>query len=352
MLNILKIKVYILICYYIEIILKELIKCYDINENSVKFRKGGKLMSKNHSDYLKHDDKVHIFYIGFDLLDDGLAQVKERFYDELFNDIPAFAFGTDIMDIKYRDQGVVPTVREAMKKMYAIPEIKQAQKEYLSSTSTEDKYLKRGEFGELLLYHLLHEYFTADALISKIYFKDSEGLPAHGFDAVHVDISSETLWLGESKLYKSPTGAIDELIKDVVGFTNNKGKVHKGHFCTDFFNSEFQIITNRVHDTGVGYPDFVNKLIDPNTKTLDKLANINIALFAGFESESLKKYDPKTFDLTLEKEVEKLRIRAAKGLELHSWHEQLNICLFLFPLDDKKDFVSSLHQKLKGAQQV
>jgi len=42
----------------------------------------------------------------------------------------------------------------------------------LDSKSTEDKYIKRGEFGELLLYHLLHEYFGADALISKIYFKD------------------------------------------------------------------------------------------------------------------------------------------------------------------------------------
>ena len=38
--------------------------------------------------------------------------------------------------------------------------------------NTEDKYLKRGEFGELMLYHLLHEYFNADALISKIYFKE------------------------------------------------------------------------------------------------------------------------------------------------------------------------------------
>lgn len=309
-------------------------------------------MSCNHSEYLNYNDKVHIFYIGFDLLDNGLAQVKDKFNDELFNDIPAFAFGTDIMNEKFLSIGPVPTVREAMKKMYAIPEIKQAQQEYLDSAKTEDKYLKRGEFGELLLYHLLHEYFDADALISKIYFKDSNGLPAHGFDAVHVNLDTETLWLGESKLYQSPTAAIDELIKDVTGYTDKEGKVHDGHFCTDFFDSEFQIITNRVRDTNEEYPNFIKKLVDPNTKTLDKLANINVALFAGFNSKSLKTYNEQTFKSDLKEEIEKLRIRANNGLKGHPWNKQLNIFLFLFPLDDKRAFVSSLHQKLKGAQQI
>lgn len=309
-------------------------------------------MSHNYSDYLKHDEKVHVFYIGFDLLDDGLNQVKEKFYNELFNDIPAFAFGTDIMNKKQNESGMVPTVREAMRKLYAIPEIQAAQKEYLNSTSTEDKYLRRGEFGELLLYHLLHEYFNADALISKIYFKDSASIPAHGFDAVHVDLENETLWLGESKLYISSTSAIDELVKDVVGFKDKDGKEHKGHFNTDFFNSEFQIITNRVHDTGENYPEFIEKLIDPNTKTLDKLANINIALFAGFNSKSLKNFDETTFSDSLNSEIEKLISESKEGLSKHPWNQYLNLFLFMFPLDDKRAFVSSLHQKLKGAQQL
>lgn len=309
-------------------------------------------MSHNHSEYLVHDEKVHIFYIGYDLLESGMAQVKEKFNDELFNDIPAFAFGTDVMNDKMRDSGAVPTVREAMKKIYSIPEIQQAQKEYLDSSNTEDKYIKRGEFGELLLYHLLHEYFNADALISKIYFKDSAGLPAHGFDAVHVDLDTQTLWLGESKLYQRPNGAIDELVKDVMGYTDKKGKINKGHFCVDFFNSEFQIITNRVHDIKVDYPEFIKKLVDPNTKILDKIANINIALFAGYNSGSLDKYDKAELEASLKEEVKELRLRTYEGIKDHPWHEHLNVYLFLFPLDDKRAFVSSLHQKLKGAQQI
>lgn len=314
--------------------------------------KGGIVLSHCHSDYIRHNKRVHVFHIKFDLLDNGLEQLKDKFNDELFDDIPAFAFGTEVLKNRVHEKGIIPTVREAMKKMYAIPEIQDAQAEYLNSSNTEDKYLRRGEFGELLLYHLLHEYFNADALISKIYFKDSAGLPAHGFDAVHVDIENKTLWLGESKLYKNSTSAIDELVKDVIGFTDSSGKVHKGHFSTDFFNSEFQIITNRVHDSNVEYPDFIKKLIDPNTRTLDKLANINVALFAGFDSEAINMYDADCFQDKLHNEVEKLRMRANEGLKDHPWNKQLNVFLFLFPLDDKRSFVSSLHQKLKGAQQI
>ena len=104
---------------------------------------------------------------------------------------------------------------KTFRKMYSIPELKEASQYYLESDFVEDKYIRRGEFGELLLYHLLHEYFNADALISKIYFKDNVGLSAHGFDAVHVDSENRILWIGESKLYSSGTSAIDELMKDL-----------------------------------------------------------------------------------------------------------------------------------------
>ena len=153
-------------------------------------------MSHNHTENLKLKDNFYTFYIGFDLCDDGYGQLKDKFYDELFDDIPAFAFGESVMNKKVADVGIMPTVREAMKKIYSIKEIQDAREKYSDLTDVEDKYIKRGEFGELLLYHLLHEYFSADALISKIYFKDSAGSVAHGFDAVHVNADTKTLWLG------------------------------------------------------------------------------------------------------------------------------------------------------------
>lgn len=298
-------------------------------------------MSHRHSTNIEINNKLHIYYISFDLLDNGYGQVKDKFYNELFDDIPAFAFGTDVMNQKKDEIGLVPTVREAMKKIYSIKEIQEASREYLDSKSTEDKYIKRGEFGELLLYHLLHEYFGADALISKIYFKDSAGSVAHGFDAVHVDTSKKIIWIGESKLYKNPSTAINELAKDVGN-----------HFNMNFLNSEFQIITNRIHDSKIDCDDYILKLLDPNTKTLNKLANINVCLFAAFESDSLVNFNKDNFEETLKKEVNNLDKKMNNLLSHHPWVNYLNVYLLVFPLDNKREFVSSLHQKLKGGQQV
>lgn len=298
-------------------------------------------MSHKHTINIEVSENLHIYYIDFDLLDSGYGQVKDKFYNELFDDIPAFAFGTDVMNRKIEEIGLVPTVREAMKKIYLIKEIQEASREYLNSESTEDKYIKRGEFGELLLYHLLHEYFGADALISKIYFKDSVGGVAHGFDAVHVDTSRQILWLGESKLYKNSSTAINELAKDVIN-----------HFNVNFFESEFQIITNRVHDTKINCDDYIIKLLNPETKIIDKLASINICLFAGFESNNLLNFNKHNFEETVMEEVKRLNDKMNSLISKHPWIEQLNIYLLTFPLEDKREFVSSLHQKLKGAQQI
>lgn len=49
-----------------------------------------------------------------------------------------------------------------------------------------DKYLRRGEFGELILHSVLKYYFETFPLIAKIYFKDSYGHAVHGFDSIHI----------------------------------------------------------------------------------------------------------------------------------------------------------------------
>ncbi|QCT75273.1 DUF1837 domain-containing protein [Macrococcoides canis] len=307
-------------------------------------------MAKNFTEYCKHNDNLHVFYIGFDLLDNGIGQVKDKFYNEVFDNLPAFAFGESVLKQKISNNGLVPTLREAFNLIYNIPEVKIARDHYINN-NVEDKYLKRGEFGELILFHLLKEFFNASSLISKIYFKDSLGLPPHGFDAVHVDVENETIWLGESKLYQDKNRAINELVKDVIGYTHN-GKEYKGHFCVDFFNSEFQIITNRLNDSKEKYPEFITKLLDSDTKTLDKLAKINIALFAAFDSSVIKNYNEISFEKELREEVEALYKLADKKLTNHPWHNHMNVFLFLFPLDDKMNFVRDLHLKLQGGQLI
>ncbi|MFP9084234.1 Hachiman antiphage defense system protein HamA, partial [Enterococcus faecalis] len=63
----------------------------------------------------------------------------------------------------------------------------------------DNKYLRRGEFGELFLHSILKYLFNTNPLIAKIHFKDSFGHAVHGFDSIHINTDSMTLWLGESK---------------------------------------------------------------------------------------------------------------------------------------------------------
>ncbi|MBO0468001.1 DUF1837 domain-containing protein [Enterococcus plantarum] len=303
-------------------------------------------MSKQYTIHTPDDQQsLHIFHIDFDIDDSGsMVQMESKFYNELFNDIPDFAFGKHQVNKRLASgNGIIPIVREAMQKIYSIPEIKEASSYYTGNIDIEDKYIKRGEFGELILYHLLHEYFGADALISKIYFKDSLSLAPHGFDAVHVDTERKNLWLGESKLYKDGSRAIYELIKDL-----------NGHFKTDFFHSEFTIISNRVQDDDGEDNEFIKELINPETKCLDKLANIKIALFAGYSSDCINSCsDPDNAFLDeLKAESQKMLDSLSKGKENHPWKNHLDIYLFLLPLKNKTDFVKSLHLKLMGGQYI
>lgn len=302
-------------------------------------------MGHRHSEYEKIYGNLHVFYISFDLDDNGdYVQIKSEFYNELFNDITSFAFGAkNVMSRIKEPQDITRIQREALRKIYSIPEIKEASDYYLSSNIVEDKYLKRGEFGELMLYHLLHEYFNAEALISKIYFKDSNGLAPHGFDAVHVDSNNRLLWLGESKLYKDGNKAIDALMRDL-----------EEHFNRNFFREEFTIITNRVHDSNMEVDEFIKCLIDPETKVLDKLAKINVALFAGFDSKAIsdKNRNQLQFREKLNGEITRLYNKVEQKRKQHKWNEHLNLYLFLFPLDSKNEFVKDLHCKLKGAQKL
>lgn len=306
-------------------------------------------MTQKYVDHLKEDNSnLHIFYIDYDLDDNNcIVPMVRNFEDELFNDIPKFAFGeTQLKKRLKNSEDLIPVVREAMKKMYSIPEIQNARNFYENS-SNEDKYFKRGEFGELLLYHLLHEYFGAQSLISKIYFRDSGGLPAHGFDAVHLNIKTKELWLGEAKLYKNGTRAITALVQDL-----------KEHFNRDFFNDEFTIITNRYQDEHDETPDFIKELISPDTKTLDRLVNINIALLAGFSSDVIanvpedvsEEYINDDLSEDLMTEAKKLKEKLNSGKSTHPWNKRLNVYLLLFPVKDKREFVRQLHEKLKGAQ--
>ena len=83
---------------------------------------------------------------------------------------------------------------------------------------------------------------------------------------------------------------------------------------------------------------------------MDKLANINIALFAAYSSSAISAEQQDNMEEKLKKETSKLYKKIREGISEHDWKNHLKIFLLLFPLDNKDEFVKELHVKLLFAQ--
>lgn len=229
------------------------------------------------------DDKTHCFYISisFDLGDNGeIYQKIDDWSEDIFDDITNFVLGKS-KALELVQDSPRKAHREGRRLLYNIDEVKSANEYYLSKqySKEDDRYLNRGEFGELILYHLLDRKLNKPQLISKLYFKDSFNAVVHGFDAVHYDTQNNDLWLGESQFYKDKNSALRELAKDL-----------SNHFNVNFFNQEFTIISNRFSDLNIEN-EAIKQLIDPNTKFLSKMIKINTCFFALFDSKILESFE-------------------------------------------------------------
>lgn len=295
---------------------------------------------------------LHSYFIDFDLDDDGgLTQMLNQFVKLLTSEIPSFALGYH-QGAQIPQEDIVDILIEAAKSIYKIEAYKQAADTYLNDQSWEDdlpdKYLKRGEFGELILHFILKYYFGTLPLVAKIYFKDSYGHAVHGFDSVHINTNDNTLWLGESKLYSKGNNGIDALVEDLFE-----------HFNGDYFKSEFTIISKRIKDTRSNLvqagadPDNWIELLNSYTKLADKLNRIIIPMFCAYETDIFSKFHNKDeFEEVYIDEITKLNKRFLEKKTAHPWNKYLNIIVILVPLESKKKLVAALHRKLKTLQSL
>jgi len=189
------------------------------------------------------DNDLKTYFVGFDINDSNEKIYRwKNLINLLQKVIPEFTFGyhdgcsVDLTDITSK-------LCDAAKAIYKIKEFKETGKLYLNGKyipddEIEKKYLKRGEFGELILHLLLRDFHGTIPLLSKIYFKDAYGPTVHGFDAVHIQPESKTLWLGESKLYIDGKRGMKALVSDI-----------KEHFKEDYLETEFNIITKKIESS-------------------------------------------------------------------------------------------------------
>ncbi|KIM10303.1 MAG: hypothetical protein KU37_10925 [Sulfuricurvum sp. PC08-66] len=310
---------------------------------------------------------LNVYFVGFD----GGIYRDSHLTDYIMDALVDFAYGYHTGILKTYDRRIMV---EAAKSLYSIDEFKSAFQKYVTEDSefddsSSDKYLKRGEFGELILHLLLRDFFETVPLLSKIHFKDSYSMTVHGFDAVHVGNfnGADSLFLGESKLYQNGKDGIDALMKDI-----------EEHFTKDYLNKEFTIVGKRSSDfkyfdeisdlnTKKAYEDFltkkddwfnkINGLQSGKQKLSSLLSSTTIPLLCTYSSETFTKHNDETtqeFRDEFDKEINQLKTYFDKKFDIHTsaMGANLNIILLLFPVPSKKELVRLLHTKLEAQQRA
>jgi hypothetical protein len=220
-------------------------------------------------------DDVDGMLLNWDLADDGKYDYMENeFISAVMNYLPEYAMGYDTDKISYTN--IVDYLRESAKSVIKIKKVNEIKKYldqgvpyYQWDESILDIYNSKGIFSELILHFLLRDVKGTLPLISKIYFKDSISVEAHGFDAVH--IIDDKLWLGETKFYNDGKRGIKALIDDL-----NK------HFKHDYLKEQFMIISRALIHNNEMREEWVSKLSTAN-RLEDKFSMIYIPLLCIYE---------------------------------------------------------------------
>jgi len=278
------------------------------------------------------------------------------------NDLMSFLVDKDITNSSCREcrtkeliDAVVRTIPEYVFAQYENPEIPQTnvvdklreaanQLHSVEKLTTSDTTRKHsGDFGELLLHLLLRDFKGTTPLISKVYFRDTNNVAAHGFDAVHISPEEKILWLGESKFYADDKKGISALISDL-----------DDHINREYLNQQFLIIKKNVENNSIPGRDEWIKILTECSKLEDKLDLINIPMLCTYEHDIYSKFD----NLNTREAIEyhESNIFALKSYfdskNTHKLRNNLNIVLFLFPIKDKKELEDAFEDRLLHMQQI
>ncbi|MBS6522858.1 MAG: DUF1837 domain-containing protein [Intestinimonas butyriciproducens] len=299
---------------------------------------------------LKVDETdLNSFLVDMDLDDSGQYVFQlESLANAIIETIPEYVFA-DYKGSSLPLAGSVSRLREAAKSIYKIKEYELMYRAYVLNDAAamekieKSSYMNRGEFGELLLHLLLRDVKGTIPLISKVYFKDSPSVPAHGFDAVHITPENKILWLGESKFYSDAEQGLNALLNDL-----------NEHFKRDYLNEQFVIIKKNLENNSIPQREEWLERLTNCTRLSDELSMINIPLLCMYPHDIYKKFsNMNDMSAVLYHEANVRELKAY--FDSHNKHPlktSLNIILLLFPIESKKELVTRLHEKLWHMQNM
>lgn len=289
------------------------------------------------------EEDLNSFLVDMDIGDDGQPYYPlNELANCIINTIPEYVFAQyENPDIPQTD--AVEKLREASHSIYKIKDFDIMRRWYLEhdeGVKTDIDQMsanRRGEFGELLLHLLLRDFKGTVPLVSKVYFKDSAGVPAHGFDAVHVSPDEKIMWLGESKFYVDGKAGVKELLKDL-----------SEHFTRSFLDEQFLIIKKNLENNSIPQRDEWIRTLNSCSKLRERISMINIPMLCTYTHDIYQCFDD--LDEANAFSYHETNIRDLKRYfdkkNDHPLKDQLNIILLLFPIRNKKELVTKLHEKL------
>ena len=203
-----------------------------------------------------------------------------------------------------------------------------------------EKFRNRGEFGELFLHIAIRQVFDSIPAISKIYYKSARNDTVKGFDAVHVvpTNGSFELWLGEAKFYKDASAVVRDVAREIVEHTQY-----------DYLRDEFILISDKIEDS-TEFADELRELLSRNTSIDEVFTRVCIPVFLTYDSDTVASFTEASEEYAgaFAEEVEEV-YQQFTDKEIP---EDLQIHLFLMPLESKAELITSLDESLRRWQEL
>lgn len=293
------------------------------------------------------EDYVNGLLINHDLTDDGdYSFMEDTFVEIVMNYLPEYAMGYDFDSMTPLQ--IVPILREVAKSVIKIKKIDKI-KQYLDSETPYKQwdsdilktYNSKGIFSELILHFILREIKGTIPLISKIYFKDTNAIEAHGFDAVH--ITDKKLWLGETKFYTDGKQGIRELIEDL-----NK------HFNHDYLKEQFVIIKRAIIKNELR-DEWIEKLSNA-TKLEEKIDMIIAPLLCIYNDQVASEIisainEKRDSDTIFFNHIDEMKKYFEENNDFKN-RDKLKTLLILLPVESKDRIVAAMLSKIYNMQNI
>lgn len=164
-----------------------------------------------------------------------------------------------------------------------------------------------GEFGEIILFHLLELMEGAVQIVNKMALKTSGKVHYHGGDAVHFGFDGDlkVLYLGESKTIPKFSTALRKSLED----TDKYYKEGKDEF-------DIKLATGNISDDiPMEQRELIKKYLNPETDDLSDFKQVH-AIFLGYQYDLLKDLEGKYGGIELvDKVIESYKKDIAKYIK-------------------------------------